>query len=268
MFNLLEEFAEQAGFDSHVVAYLELKRTPYTGCNPRGLMIARDKALSKKLLTYHRIPVPQFAVFPRYRKRKPPPRLEFPLIVKSLIEEASLGIAQASIVTNDKALEERVAFIHESLKTDAVVEQFIKGRELYVAVISNHRMQVLPTWELYLNNLPQSAPKIATRRVKWDIKFQKKYEIKIGRARDSARNSKKKSPRLRGASAVDWAPMATSTSTYRLAEDGQLYFIEANPNPDIGKDEEVSQAAKANGSNYETLLQKIVTLGISRAAKG
>ena len=268
VFNLLEEFAEQSGFDSHVVAYLELTRTPYTGCNPRGLMLARDKALSKKVLTYHRIRVPKFAVFPRYRKMKRPNHLQFPLIVKSLIEEASLGIAQASIVRNDKALQERIAFIHDNIRTDAVVEQYIKGRELYAAVIGNHRLQVLPTWELFMDSLPESAPKIATRRVKWDLKFQKKYEIKIGRARGL-------SAELEDAIAKTSRRICRRLGTdgyvrldFRLAEDGQLYFIEANPNPDIGKDEEVSRAAKAKGIGYEALLEKIVNLGIRRATKG
>jgi D-alanine-D-alanine ligase len=158
VFNLLEEFDGEAIFDAHVVGYLELQRAAYTGCNPRGLLLARDKALSKKVLAYHRIQVPQFRVFPRYRKIKSPPRLEFPLIVKSLIEEGSYGISQASVVHNGKALEERVAFIHEKIRTDAVVEQYIEGRELYVSVLGNHRLQVLPTWEIF-RNLPRQAPR-------------------------------------------------------------------------------------------------------------
>ncbi|UCF46064.1 MAG: hypothetical protein JSU89_02470, partial [Myxococcales bacterium] len=183
VFNLLEEFGGEVIFDAHVVGYLELQRTPYTGCNPRGLLLARDKALSKKVLAYHRIHVPRFRVFPRYRKIKRPKQLEFPLIVKSLIEEGSYGIAQASVVSNDKALEERVSFIHEKILTDAVVEQYIAGRELYVSVLGNHRLQVLPTWEIFLDKLPEDAPKIATRKVKWDLEYQEKHGVRIGRAK-------------------------------------------------------------------------------------
>ena len=97
-FNLLEEFHGVAVYDQHVVSFLELMRLPYTGCNPRGLMLAHDKALSKKILTYHRISTPRFSVFPLNRRTKRPQRLAFPLLVKSAVEDASLGISQASVV--------------------------------------------------------------------------------------------------------------------------------------------------------------------------
>ena len=113
VFNLLEEFHGEPAYDQNVASYLELIRIPYTGCNPRGLMLSRGKDLSKKLVHYHRIPTPAFAVFPMNRKIVRPERLKFPLIVKSLSEDASLGIAQKSIVDSDEKLKERVEFIHE-----------------------------------------------------------------------------------------------------------------------------------------------------------
>src|SRR5262245_18098218 len=122
-FNLLEEFDGVATYDQNVVAYLELLRVPDTGCNPRGLMLSRDKALSKKILAYHRIPCPDYSVFPLGRAVRRPRRPSFPLFVKSLIEAASLGIAQASVVESDDKLSERVKFIHESLGTSAIVER-------------------------------------------------------------------------------------------------------------------------------------------------
>jgi transcription antitermination factor NusA-like protein len=142
-FNLLEEFHGLALLDHGVVSYLELLRLRYTGCNARGLMIARGKALSKKLLAYHRIRVPAFAVFPRGRAVRRPEKLGFPLIVKSLVEHASLGIALASVVDDDARLAERVGFVHERIGTDAIAEQFVEGREVYVGVIGNDRIQVL-----------------------------------------------------------------------------------------------------------------------------
>lgn len=171
-FNLLEEFDGIAVYDQNVVSYLELLRMPYTGCNPRGLMLAHDKALSKKILSYHRIRIPEFTVFPMRRAVKRPIWLSFPLMVKSVSEEASLGISQASIVEDDEKLKERVAFIHNSVGTGALVEQFIEGRELYVGVLGNTRLQVLPVWELILNKLPEEARRIATERVKWSGKYQ------------------------------------------------------------------------------------------------
>ena len=135
VFNLLEEFHGEPAYDQNVASYLELIRIPYTGCNPRGLMLSQGKDLSKKLLKYHRLPVPAFAVFPIGRKIKRPARMEYPLIIKSLTEDASIGISQASVVDSDVKLIERVTFIHEKIGTAAIAEQYIDGRELYVGVI-------------------------------------------------------------------------------------------------------------------------------------
>jgi D-alanine-D-alanine ligase len=267
VFNLLEEFREQAIYDSHVVGFLELSRAAYTGCNPRGLTLARDKALSKKILTYHRIPVPRFAVFPRYRKTRRPKSLDYPLIVKSLIEEGSYGIAQASLVTNDKELEKRVSFIHETIRTDAVAEQYIDGRELYSAVLGNHRLQVLPAWELNLDQLPEDAPRIATRKVKWDLAYQKKYGIKFGKA-DIAPELQRRIDRLSRRIARALGVDGYVRIDFRLSAEGQLYFLEANPNPDIADEAEFAGAANAAGRDYPALIQRIVNLGIQRSEKG
>ena len=153
VFNLLEQFHGEAAYDQNVASLLELMRVPYTGCNPRGLMLARGKDLSKKLLSYHRIPSPAFVVFPMRRKIRRPTRLRLPLIVKSLSEDASLGISQASVVDTDEKLVERVTFVHESIGTAAIAEEYIEGRELYVGVLGNDRLRVLPIWELEFRHL-------------------------------------------------------------------------------------------------------------------
>jgi D-alanine-D-alanine ligase len=124
---LLEEFHGEAIYDQNVASFLELMHVPYTGCNPRGLMLARGKDLSKTLVHYHRIPVPAFAVFPMRRKVRRPARLALPLIVKSLNEDGSYGISQASVVDSDAKLAERVGFIHERIGTPAIAEQYIDG---------------------------------------------------------------------------------------------------------------------------------------------
>ena len=150
VFNLLEEFDGIVTYDQHVVAFLELMRQPYTGCNPRGMLLSRDKVLSKQLLSYHRVPTPQFMVFARGRKPRMPKRLRFPMFVKSSTEDASLGIAHASVVADERQLKERIEFIHEQTHSDALVEEYIEGRELYVGVIGNERLKVLPVWEMTL----------------------------------------------------------------------------------------------------------------------
>ena len=174
VFTLLEDFHGKVIYDQNVASFLELMQVPYTGCNPRGLMLARGKDLSKTLVHYRRIPVPAFAVFPIGRKVKRPARLALPLIVKSLSEDASLGISQASVVDTDEKLAERVAFIHERIGTAAIAEQYIEGRELYVGVLGNERLRVLPVWELKFGNLAQGAWPIATEKVKHDPNYQER----------------------------------------------------------------------------------------------
>src|ERR1700704_2722594 len=183
-FNLLEGFDDIVIFDQNVVSHLELLKLPYTGGNPGGLLPARDKSLSKKLLAYHRIAVPEFEVFRIGRPIKRARRLSFPLIVKSLTQEASIGISQASVVDSDEKLKERVAFIHESIGTAAMAERYIDGRELYVGIFGNQALQALPVWELFFTNMPEGSKRIATDRVKWSVKYQKKYGIDSGAARE------------------------------------------------------------------------------------
>lgn len=265
VFNLLEQFHGETAYDQNVASYLELLRIPYTGCNPRGLMLARGKALSKKLVSYHRIPVPDFAVFPINRKVRRPPRLQYPLIVKSLSEDASLGIAQASVVDSDEKLVERVEFIHERIGTDAIAEQFIDGRELYVGVLGNDRLRVLPVWELDFGNMPAGMSRIATKKVKSDPEYQERRGILQGPAENLSpeltariRQTAKRICRtleLDGYARVD----------FRLSAENVPYFLEANPNPEIARIEEFAEAASHDGLSYPELLQRILTLGIRRA---
>jgi D-alanine-D-alanine ligase len=183
-FVLLEEFHGVPTYDYAIVSYLELMRQHYTGCNPIGMMLSRNKAFTKRILSYHRISTPQFAIFPLGRKVKRPKRLEFPLLVKSAVEDASFGIAQASIVGDDASLVERVRFVHESIGSDALAEQYVEGRELYVGVVGNQRLQSFPTWEMDFSKMPDDAARIATAKVKWDLKYRKKYGIDTGPAKD------------------------------------------------------------------------------------
>ncbi len=265
VFNLLEEFYGLGEFDQHVVSYLELLRVPYTGCNPRGLVLARDKALSKKIVAYHRIRAPHFAVIRRGRRVRLPAALAYPLIVKSLTEEASLGIAQASVVDDAARLEERVRFIHESIQSDAIVEEYIEGRELYVGVLGNDRPKVLPVWELLFENLAPGAAAIATARVKHDVDYQEKRGIYQAAAELPAATRAlvvRTTRRVYRALGLD----GYARVDYRLRPDGRLYFLEANPNPEVARGEELASAAEAAGMDYEALLAKIVALGLSRGA--
>ncbi len=261
-FNLLEEFDGVAVYDQHVVSYLELLHMPYTGCNPRGLMLARDKVLTKKVLSFHRIPYPEFIEVPQGRLVKRPKWLTFPLIVKSVTEEASLGISQASIVEDDDKLSERVAFIHNSVGSGALVERYIEGRELYVGIIGNGQLQALPVWELIMDKLPEDAKRIATERVKWSRKYQTKYGI-ISKEADNLPNGKadaiqdlaKQVYRALGLSGYARIDM-------RMDAQGQLYVLEANPNPQIAEDEDFADSAKETGYDYPELMQELLNVGL------
>ncbi|MBZ5557831.1 MAG: ATP-grasp domain-containing protein [Acidobacteriia bacterium] len=261
-FNLLEGFDDIVIFDQNVVSHLELLKLAYTGCNPRGLLLARDKSLSKKLLAYHRISVPEFEVYRVGRPVKRPKRLAFPLMVKSLTQEASIGISQASVVDSDEKLAERVAFIHQSIGTAAIVEQYIEGRELYVSIIGNQALQALPVWELFFSNMPPDARRIATDRVKWSVKYQKKYGIDSGPAKDLTDVQAEKIQHL-----CKRAYRALELSGYaridlRLDEAGHVWVLEANPNPQIARGEDFAASAEKAGISYEGVLQRIINLGL------
>jgi D-alanine-D-alanine ligase len=265
-FNLLEEFHGVAVYDQHVVSYLELIRQPYTGCNPRGLMLAHDKALCKQILAYHRILTPKFIVYPLRRKVKPTKRLNYPLVVKSVVEEASLGISQASIVTSDDKLRDRVEFVHESIQSDALVEEYIEGRELYVGILGNQRLQTFPIWELQFTKSGDKVPLIATAKVKWDYDYQQKLGVQTDAAEGLPDGAE---------SAIIKQCMRTYRALFltgyaridlRLAADGRAYVLEANPNPNLSYGEDFAESGEAAGHTYHDLLHRIITLGRSYKA--
>jgi len=262
VFNLLEDVYGVIAYDHDMTACLELLGLAYTGCNPLGLAVSRDKALSKKLLTYHRIRVPKFIVCRRGRRTRRPKRLGFPLIVKPLLEDASAGISQRSVVHDDAELARRVAYVHERRDGDAIVEQFIGGRELYVGVLGNERLEVLPPWELLIEGRPPDAPLLATRKVKLDPAYQKKMGVVSRRAEDLpvelaaglARISRRacRALQLSGYARLD----------FRLDAAGQPYLLEANANPQLARGEDFAESAKAAGIGYEKLLERILRLGL------
>jgi D-alanine-D-alanine ligase len=262
VFNLLEEFRGLDTYVPYVLGYLELIHQSYTGCNPRGLMFATNKVLQRKILRYHRIPTPDFWLVPLGKRARRPRRMEFPLIVKSATEHGSVGIAQASVVYDDERLADRVEFVHQQLQTDALVEQFIEGRELYVGLLGNHRLESFPIWEMYFDNLPEGAPKIATSRVKWDYAYQQRVGLRTGPAEGLTEEQAAKIIRL-----CKRAYRALNQSGYarldlRMTDDGRVVLIESNPNPQLAYGEDFAESAHASGLEYPQLLQRILQLGL------
>src|SRR5882672_10009436 len=267
VFNLLEEFDGIVTYDQHVVAFLELLRQPYTGCNPRGLLLSRDKPLSKQLLSYHRIPTPQFAVFRKGIKFRAPKKLKYPLFVKSTSEDASLGIAQASVVEDAAKLKERIEFVHEQVKSDALVEEYIEGRELYVGMMGNERLTRLPVWEMVFGSMPDSLAAIATRKVKWDKRYQAKYGITTHAAADLPAPVLTALDRLSRRIYRALGMSGYARMDFRVTSQGQVYVLEANANPNLEAAEDFAESARAAGTPYSELLEQLMDLGLRYRAQ-
>jgi len=261
-FNLLEEFHGVGLYDQHVVSYLELMKQPYSGCNPRGLMLTHDKPLMKKILAFHRIRSPRFTVFTRHRKIVPGRQLSFPLLVKSTTEDASLGISADSVVHDDKQLKDRVHYVHERIQTDAIAEEYIEGREIYMGVLGNQRLQTLPVWEMHFSRMPEDVPRIATAKVKWDIAYQKKHGIRTAEAKNLPPGMEREVAQLSRRAYRALHLSGYARMDYRLSEEGQLYLLEANANPNLSYGEDFAESAHAIGLPYDALLQRIVNLGL------
>jgi D-alanine-D-alanine ligase len=263
VFNMMEEFDGQPLFDQHLVSYLELNNLRYTGCNPRGLTLAHDKALSKRILAHHRIPVPAFGVFRPGRRVRRPKSLEFPLLVKSLVDEGSVGISRASVVREDAALEERVGLIHRQTGRPAIAEQYIAGREIYMSLLGNDRVRTFTPWEMFMHKLPAGAPNIATSKLKWSYAHQEELGVET-RAADltgvELRRVTALSKRIYRALFLS----GYARLDFRLSEaDGQFYLLEANPNPCLAYGEDFAEGIEQSGTGYEDLLDTILRNGLN-----
>jgi D-alanine-D-alanine ligase len=259
-FNLAEEFQGQVSYDQHLVAYLELLKQPYTGCNPRGLTLSRDKALAKRILMAHDIVTPKFLVIDKGRKVPNKHGLHYPLFVKSVVDDASYGIAKASLVHDAEALAARVAFIHDHIGSSALVEEFVVGRELYVAVIGNERPRCYPVWEMDFGTAMRDGVRIATRKAKWDRAFRERHSIGSHAAKLAPAVQK---TLQRQALAAYRALLLTGYARmdFRLSDTGELYLLEANANPCLTEAEDFARSAKAAGDDYAALLERIIKSG-------
>ena len=263
VFNLADQFRNNRAFDQNIVSFLEMHGIPFTGCGSTGLTLCKHKAISKKILGYHRIHVPEFVVIPRGRKGVRPKRLKFPILVKPLKEEASYGIAQASFVETDDQFRERVQFIHEKYDNDVIAEEYIEGRELYVSVIGNNRLQVFPIRELVFKEVPPDEPKIATYKAKWDEEYRKRWglvnQFAVGLEPSLERAIQQTCRRIYHLLTID----GYGRIDLRLTANREIYFIEANPNPVLAAEEDFAQSALKAGIEYPQLIERIVRSGMS-----
>jgi D-alanine-D-alanine ligase len=262
IFNLADQFKNNRGFDQHIVSLLEMQGVPFTGCGATGLVLCKHKGISKKILGYHHIHVPNFVVIPRGQRIARLKRPKFPILVKPVKEEASYGISQASFVQNDEQFKERVAFIHEKHDADVIAEEYIEGREFYVSVMGNLKLTVFPMRELVFREVPPNEPKIATYRAKWDEEYRKRWGLQNQFPEDldpalvaQIEETCKRIYRLltiEGYARID----------LRLTAANEIYFIEANPNPILAADEDFAFSASKAGLSYPQLIDRIIRQGM------
>jgi D-alanine-D-alanine ligase len=263
LFNLVEQFKNNPGFDQNIVSFFEMQGLPFTGCGSTGLTLCKHKGISKKILHYHGIHVPNFVVIPRGQRIGRPKQLKFPILVKPVKEEASYGISRASFVETDESFRERIGFIHEKYKSDAIAEEYIEGRELYLSIMGNVKLTVFPMRELIFREVPPNEPRIATYKAKWDEKYRKRWglEGRFAENLDPALVSEieKTCKEIYRLLTVD----GYARIDLRLSADNKPYFIEANPNPHLAFDEDFAESAAKAGIKYPQLIEKIIRLGMN-----
>jgi len=262
LFNLVEQFKNNPGFDQNIVSLLEMQGVPFTGCGATGLTLCKHKGISKKILSYHRIHVPNFIVISRGQRIARPKQLKFPILVKPVKEEASYGISQASFVETDEQFRERVAFIHEKYDSDVIAEEYIAGRELYVSLLGNLRLSVFPIRELVFREVPPDEPKIATYRAKWDEEYRKRWGLqnRFADGLDPALVARieQTCKRIYRLLTID----GYARIDLRLTAANEIYFIEANPNPILAADEDFALSADKAGLPYPQLIDRIIRHGM------
>ncbi len=260
VFNLCETFFSDRAHEPNIPALLDLMKVPYTGAGPDALMLCKDKALAKKLLAYHKVRVARFVVSSRERPLKRLGKFAYPAFVKPIGEESSDGIAKASLAKNENEAIERARFLHDRFESDALIEEYVDGRELYVGVLGNKRLTVFPPREIFFGEPPagEDAPRFATAKAKWDDGYRKKWKIRNGPAGPLPPGVERKLAdvarkvyrilHIRGLGRLD----------VRLTAEGEIVVIEANPNPSLAKEDDFAQSAAQVGITYEALIQKLL----------
>jgi D-alanine-D-alanine ligase len=266
VFNATESFMGKPRYDYGVTALLEMKGYRYTGSPPEALLLARDKATSKKILEYDSIKVPRFAVYP-VDEQVSQPDIDFPLIVKPTHEDASVGIAQSSVVGDYASLRERVEFIHRSLNQSAIAEELIDGRELYVGIVGNRRLEILPTIELIFEEIDDPAKRIATYSAKWDLEYRNRWGIKNIFARRIGNETLEEIHRAATLAYTALGLRDYGRVDFRLTKDQQVYVIEVNPNPYISFGEDMANSAERAGMDYNQFIERIVREALTRYDK-
>jgi D-alanine-D-alanine ligase len=264
VFNGCEGFRKNARHEYAIAALLDMYGYRYTGSSPTALLVARNKSLTKKVLAYHGIRVPAFAEFHEGDELVRPSELRFPLIVKPLLEDASIGIAQASVVEDDQSLAQRVEFIHTKYHQAAIVEELVEGREVYVGLIGNDDVEVLPLTEMTFGEPETTDHRIATHKAKWDEDYRKRKKIKNVFAKGVSEELTRRIGEICSTAFHALWLQDYGRVDVRLAHDDEVYVLEVNPNPFIAAENEMADAAEKAGLKYNAFIQRIVDEAMAR----
>ncbi len=264
VFNLTESYAGDDTMDKNIASYLELLQMGYTGSGPQALYLAQDKSIAKKIFDFHKIKTPDFAT--SYKGRTEHSHdIEFPLIVKPVSEDGSIGIDSGSVVDSVKELMERIHYIHEEFDSPALIEEYIEGREIYASIFGNDNPEVLPLIELDLSKLPKGTPRIACQEVKFDHETEAYKVTKSAPVEDLDEETTKK---LQDTGLAAWRALGLrdyGRIDMRLNKKGEVYVIEANPNPWLSSVAEFTMAARKGGYSYTEMIDKMIGLAQARS---
>ena len=270
VFNLCESFAGKSALESNVAALLNLIDLQYTGSSPAGLLVAGDKTLTKKVLGFHGILTPEFGSVYRGAVEWAG-ELQFPLIVKPPQEDASLGITSKSVVNDPKELLEKISELQAEYQSAVLVEQYIPGREFYVGVLGNANAKALPVIELDFSKFPPDKPKIASWAAKWgdagdgtgaefagtESIFPENLDAALVERMQKIAVEAFQACRLRDYARID----------LRVADSGEIYVIEVNPNCYLERESEFARAAARDGLDHAALVQRILELAMGRYSR-
>jgi D-alanine-D-alanine ligase len=267
IFNFVEIYKENARLEMNIVGIMELSGIPYTGASPLALSNCQNKALSKRLMNYEGLKIPQF-IFIKEPLSRYNHTLNFPLIIKPAYEDASVGIENESIVNNNKELKARVNFLFSNFNQPALVEEYIDGRELNVALLGDKNPEVLPISEIDFNEMPDHLHKIVSYQAKWNPHHEAYHKtIPICPANlpkdieEKAKELAIKAFTIMGCRDYARIDMRFSSS------DNELYILEVNPNPDLTEGAGFMRSAEAAGLNYVDTLKIIIELALKRGNK-
>lgn len=270
VFNLAESFRGKSALESNIAAVLNLLDLRYTGSSPAGLLVAGDKSLTKKVLSFHGVRTPEFASV--YRGAVDwAGDIAFPLIVKPPQEDASLGITASSIVHDLRELLAKIDELQSRFQQPVLLEEYVEGREFYVGVLGNAQAEALPIVELDFSALPADVPRIASWEAKWGEDgagsgvafagtksvFPEDLAPELAERIQHVAVDAFQALRLRDYGRVD----------LRVTASGEIFVIEVNPNCYLEKESEFARAAARTGMSYEKLVARIMDLALARYAR-